>query len=808
MGNKGSTLAGMTPSSQGGPMSVTLTPDQTRTLDYLSALASSLIDGRDLVDLSSLLTSRDRCRGSVLLLSQTVARHVDTLRITDPAVPNTMATLLVGDIDGARAASSALKPVVTGDVVDPSARLCGALASFMVRMLLVVLGTTLSIQVSRGHDVSATINPTQEDLRAASQREADYTHAGLSRRVAARFGEQGASLDTLDLNALQATRLFDTAPPEVFGRAFWRVGRSASRLPVKWDRGTSIVFFNDTEGNPPSYVRFALMVPDFEFAMQVVAESRRVGLSKPQDEAAYRDAMVRKRYPELPEMKAAPVAAPSQPAYPYYYPPMMPVAAPPPAAVVAPSPRAAGAAPVVTGFGAPRQAGGAPPPSSQQSPPALAFDLFELLADPSMERKYITTLVVDIKTGLALETNKEVPADMTNEGYKNMVQMLRGERDATSLKGVAFADLLRKTLRVRSEGRLESETTRAVLSPAQDAFTPGGPSPSGPSPGPFSPGYSSPQQGDGGGGSSDWLIRIKDMFQTGMKEEAGPSPAAYRASLLGARLVGGAAAAAVCTDEWAGRSLTDSPAYQVLQALYDDPTQEEGKGHTDERAREVLRSAVRHLRAADPQELPKTGITYDQTVKVEALTLKDLHFTTALQQAPCPASVEEEGQGLTPAQRNALRRGFDNIQRLYEAHRRDCHSLVQGLLTMQQGPEGRRVHFNPALFKANDAFAVLQEQVKRARLLLVTHYAQVEAEYHGALVRAYGEPTTAATSPSSSSPIASPSSSSSSPTASSSSPAKVGGGRGGPRRRAQQTRKRGSKKRVASRRSARATRRH
>lgn len=229
---------------------------------------------------------------------------------------------------------------------------------------------------------------------------------------------------------------------------------------------------------------------------------------------------------------------------------------------------------------------------------------------------------------------------------------------------------------------------------------------------------------------SDRTMETKKAFDAIVEQmnSSGESvcPSAYRAFLLASRMDGEKLNTMVCHDKWAGKRTTDTIAYSLLQALFNDRVDGTMETSTATQCAEVVHTflAEKVVRVSSPDEGTPSSfkdIVFSNTVS------ESLPLCVDKQSGPKPIQSKEQYAVLTQAHKR--------LRDMYQEHLKDCRDLVGKVITVRNDSVGKPVLQLNEVFTTHTrgAMVALNELISQARVLLTFHYLEVEKVYTEAI---------------------------------------------------------------------------
>jgi hypothetical protein len=220
---------------------------------------------------------------------------------------------------------------------------------------------------------------------------------------------------------------------------------------------------------------------------------------------------------------------------------------------------------------------------------------------------------------------------------------------------------------------------------------------------------------------------VMDMTES----PTGTGPAPYRAFLLASELDPSKTKLTTmfCLDKWAGKWLTESLGYSLLQSLYNDGLD----GSPTSPAAEELQIHAKNF-------ICDKLATEDTKPGEYAKHLGNLKFypiPSALKDSYCKRSGTAPPFTNIPADKEILTAAHQQLRKLYDSHIAAVVDIMRNVLTIRRS----RTDATDFRFRLNEkyskdprgALVVLEEEIQVMRRLIAKHYFDVEKVYRTAL---------------------------------------------------------------------------
>ena len=213
--------------------------------------------------------------------------------------------------------------------------------------------------------------------------------------------------------------------------------------------------------------------------------------------------------------------------------------------------------------------------------------------------------------------------------------------------------------------------------------------------------------------------------------ETGTGPAPYRAFLLASELdpTKTKLTTMFCLDKWAGKWLTSTLGYSLLQSLYNDGLDGEPTSPAAEELQILAKNFIGDKLATEdtrPGEYAK-----------HLGNLKFYPLPTALKTSFCARSGTAPPFTNIPADKEILTAAHQQLRKLYDAHIAAVVDIMKNVLTIRRSRTDAsdfRFRLNDKYFKdARGAVVTLEEDIQKARRLIAKHYFDTEKVYRTAL---------------------------------------------------------------------------
>lgn len=211
----------------------------------------------------------------------------------------------------------------------------------------------------------------------------------------------------------------------------------------------------------------------------------------------------------------------------------------------------------------------------------------------------------------------------------------------------------------------------------------------------------------------------------------GTGPAPYRAFLLASELDPSKTKLTTmfCLDKWAGKWLTESLGYSLLQSLYNDGLD----GNPTSPAAEELQILAKNF-------IGDKLATEDTKPGEYAKHLGNLKFypiPSALKDSYCKRSGTAPPFTNIPADKDILTTAHQDLRKLYDTHIAAVVDIMRNVLTIRRSRTDAsdfRFRLSEKYFKdSRGALVVLEEDIQKMRHLIAKHYFDVEKTYRTAL---------------------------------------------------------------------------
>jgi len=214
--------------------------------------------------------------------------------------------------------------------------------------------------------------------------------------------------------------------------------------------------------------------------------------------------------------------------------------------------------------------------------------------------------------------------------------------------------------------------------------------------------------------------------------ETGTGPAPYRAFLLASKLDPSSTTKLVtmfCLDKWAGKWLTSTLSYSLLQSLYNDGLDGEPTSPAAEELQILAKNFIGDKLATEdtrPGEYAK-----------HLGNLKFYPLPAALKSSFCARSGTAPPFTNIPADKDILTAAHQSLRKLYDAHIAAVVDIMKNVLTIRRSRTDAsdfRFRLNEKYFKdSRGAVATLEEDIQKMRRLIAKHYFDTEKVYRTAL---------------------------------------------------------------------------
>jgi hypothetical protein len=213
--------------------------------------------------------------------------------------------------------------------------------------------------------------------------------------------------------------------------------------------------------------------------------------------------------------------------------------------------------------------------------------------------------------------------------------------------------------------------------------------------------------------------------------ETGTGPAPYRAYLLASELDPSKTKLTTmfCLDKWAGKWLTSTLGYSLLQSLYNDGLDGEPTSPAAEELQILAKNFIGDKLATEdtrPGEYAK-----------HLGNLKFYPLPAALKTSFCARSGTAPPFTNIPADKDILTAAHQQLRKLYDAHIAAVVDIMKNVLTIRRSRTDAsdfRFRLNDKYFKdPRGAVATLEEDIQKMRRLIAKHYFDTEKVYRTAL---------------------------------------------------------------------------